>query len=149
AKRAIEPRVPMTVDVAPERADAVEIATTFGVDEEVPVAPRDHERRPLGHLREWVPKHPLIELLEMFHVIRRTASFTAVAMVWRSSAVCPAARLMRSRAVPSGTVGGRMPWMNTRRSSTAALTAIVRRSSPITSGAIALVGAPPMPDTAS
>ncbi len=45
---------------------------------------------------------------------------------------------MRKREVPTGTVGGRMPWANTPRSSNAADKAMQRAASPTISGKIGL-----------
>jgi hypothetical protein len=45
----------------------------------------------------------------------------------------------RSREVPSGTVGGRIAWANTPRSSARSHTAMATRASPITRGTIWVV----------
>jgi len=45
---AVEPRMPMPMEVAPERADAVEIASTLAVDQRVAFAGDDHQRVPFG-----------------------------------------------------------------------------------------------------
>jgi len=68
AKRAIESRMPMPVHVAPERADAIEIPLSVRVDEEIALTTRDHERRPLRHLRERMPGYPLVQFLEIVHI---------------------------------------------------------------------------------
>ncbi len=54
-ERCIETRMTMTMDVAPERADAIEVARPVGVEEKAAFASSDHEGRPLRHLRERVP----------------------------------------------------------------------------------------------
>src|SRR5262245_19323944 len=112
------------VHVAPQRADSIEVFPSCRIDQKVSVGRLDHERFPLGHLREGVPQHLLVEILQTFHVERRTASSRAVIAVDRSCSLRPAHNEIRRRAVPSGTVGGRMPWTKTRASNKRALIAI-------------------------
>src|SRR4051812_36395820 len=148
-ERSIEHRMAMTMDVAPQRAHAIEISATILVDQERALTARDHERRPLRLLRERMPEDTLIEVNELAHGrpdcrIASASNCPAVSTCWTE---CPAERLNRSRAVPTGTVGGRMPWTSTRCSSNRAESRITSRSSPTGIGAIALSGAPPAAGT--
>ena len=54
-ERGIETWMPMSMHVAPERADAVEVSTTLDIEQPTAFTSRDHERRPLRHLREGMP----------------------------------------------------------------------------------------------
>ena len=65
ADRLVDPRVPVAVDVAPERGDAVDVAAAVGVDQIRALAPLDHERllfRPSLLLGERMPDVALIDL---------------------------------------------------------------------------------------
>ena len=70
----------------------------------------------------------------------KPAAMAARDSVWAASRssprVCDAITARRSREVPSGTVGGRMAWAKTPRSSAASHTDMARWASPTTSGTI-------------
>ena len=63
--RAVDPRVAMAVDVAPERGDAVEVAAALDVDQVAALGPLDHQRLFLAPgllLGERMPEVVAIEL---------------------------------------------------------------------------------------
>ncbi len=64
-ERSIQPRMTMTVNIAPERRDTVEVALAFHVEQKAAFSARDDERFPFGHLRERMPNYTLIELTEV------------------------------------------------------------------------------------
>jgi hypothetical protein len=56
----------MSVDIAPERRNAVQVLPTLDIDQVMAVAPADNAwlfAHPLLHLRERVPKITVVELL--------------------------------------------------------------------------------------
>ena len=70
ANRLIDSGMPVTVDVAPERRDTVEIPPALAVDQLASVGGLDHERLlrdPIALLREGVPKMIVIEPSSVLH----------------------------------------------------------------------------------
>ena len=127
AQRLIQPRVVVAVNVAPQRADAIEVAPAVGVEEEVAVARRDHQRIPLRHLRERVPQHRRSRSTSSREIVRHaldaprhsTAATAAIVDV-----LCRHGRVRRLIAQPRGCPRHgrrRMPWTNTPRSNSRAL----------------------------
>src|SRR5258706_14923299 len=99
----------MAVQVDPQRRDAVEVAAPVAVDEPVAVGARDHERLPLAHLRQRVPQ-VLLVFVDEVHAKKCRSSRSDETSASRCASEWVAISETRSRAVPGGTVGGRMPW---------------------------------------
>jgi hypothetical protein len=59
-QRVIQSRVSMAMNVAPERANPIEISAPVAIDQKVAFSASNHQRSPLSHLRERMPKYPLI-----------------------------------------------------------------------------------------
>ena len=100
---------------------------------------------PFQHLRERVPEISMVELLELLvlggHWSRPTSVKTA-----RARSMCArvwvAIKVIRRRDVPSGTVGGRIPWAKTPRSKSCSEKRMHLAASPIISGKIGLALSP-------
>ena len=65
ADRLVELRVAVAVDVAPQAADAVQIAVPVDVEQRTPFGPLDHQRLVFGHLGEGVPDDPAVPVSEL------------------------------------------------------------------------------------
>ena len=109
----------VTEQVHPQRGDAVEVPAALRVDEVVPLPALDDQRcvfLPVGHLGEGVPDGFPVLPAQPFQYGSIPNSFKA-SSIWRA-AVCDhlrrvcAIRVRRSCPFPSGTVGGRIPWIN-------------------------------------
>src|SRR5439155_25224047 len=85
----------------------------------------DQRLGPLAHLREGVPDVALVLLDEVHAILPRAATSAS-----RCTGVWVAISEMRSRLVPGGTVGGRIPCANSPSASSRSQTSIVRRASP-------------------
>ena len=78
----VDPRMPMTVDVAPQAADRVEIAAAVDIEDVAAFAALQDQRLVLGHLREGVPDEravPVAELVGRERVHSRVTSRFALA----------------------------------------------------------------------
>ena len=66
-ERSVKGRVPVSMDVDPQRRYAIEVCASFGIDQVRPFAPFDDQRRlsfPFLHLREGVPQELLVPVGE-------------------------------------------------------------------------------------
>src|SRR5262249_6414479 len=138
----IERRMAVSVHVAPQRRHAVQVAPALRVDEPAALRLGDDERllpQPVGHLREGVPEVAMVPVDEarIAHAVPPTACAAApnaarTRSIWAS--VWVAIGVTRRRAVPGGTVGGRMAWASTPPSSNADANAMARALSPMRTG---------------
>ena len=133
-ERLVELALAVAVHVAPQRRDAVEVAPAVGVDQVVALAALDDQRRlgePVAHLGERMPEVLVIPGHQLGRARsaswRRTSGAGLPCPCARSARTAPNARsprrcrhrvcvamtVARMRAVPSGTVGGRMPCAKT------------------------------------
>jgi hypothetical protein len=66
----VDQRVAMPVDVAPQRGDAVDVASSLGADQVGALGPLDHQwllATPVELLREWVPEVMVVEVVNLRH----------------------------------------------------------------------------------
>src|SRR5262249_31683998 len=142
AQRRVERRMPVTMHVAPQRRHPVEVAPPLRVGEPAAIGLGDDERlltQPVGHLGEGVPEVTVVPVDEMRigHSVPPTVR-AAVANAASARSMCAsvwvAIGVTRSRAVPGGTVGGRMAWASTPSSSSADAKVMARRLSPSRTG---------------
>src|SRR5262245_840486 len=132
----------VAVHVAPQRRHAVQVAAALCVDEPAALGLGDDERllaQPVGHLREGMPEVAMVPLDEARpgHAAApdmRAAAAKASRARSICASVCVAMGVTRSRAVPGGTVGGRIAWASTPCSSNASANPIARPLSPTRTG---------------
>src|SRR5512139_824668 len=132
----------MAVHVAPERRYAVEVAFPGNVDQIRALAAGDDHRllrHPVPHLRERMPDIGMVpagqfDSVVLGHTVSASTRAKVSAASVRSSELCVLMAVTRSRAVPAGTVGGRIPWTNTPWVSRRCEIRIVRSESPTSTG---------------
>ena len=99
AHRAVDERVAVAVDVAPERGDAVDVAAPVAVDQVGALGPLDHQRllrAPIALLGEGVPEVALVELAGG----RPTSPTTLERRTGRNRRVARDSRELRENAAP-------------------------------------------------
>src|SRR6185295_15647006 len=133
----------MAMDIAPQRGHAVQIFPAMIVDQVMTVSAADNHRvfaHPFLHLRERMPEVSMVKPFQLVGVGGHSRLISS--KTFNALSICPslwvAITVMRKRDVPTGTVGGRMPWANTPRSSKTPDNAMQRAASPTISGKIGL-----------
>src|SRR3954451_9791672 len=138
AHRGIDARVGVAEDVDPPGPDRVEIAPAVEVVEPHARGALDRHRRKAlmrFHLRARMPYRPAAALHELavFHSAR-ASSCNADASTSTCSASCAAESAIRSRALPAGTVGGRIAGTQIPRSRSPSASSTAARLSPTING---------------